>query len=308
MREHPIARTIPDGGTMLDLASDELRSVIQQLDQSIYNHEQWSKRLVRTVVCHTLADEHDIATDAHRHCLFGQWFYNHASPMVQKQPGFIAIGIEHQRMHEHAGRLLRNARNGAEIPASEYDAFENVLDRLRLQIHTLRREFSDLLYNRDPLTGTNSRLGMLTTLREQKDMVRRQVQSCSLVLLDVDHFKEVNDRYGHSVGDKVLCAFASYLTQHSRSYDKVYRYGGEEFVICMPGLSSDQALVVVERLRLGIAEMATGHEGQEIRVTASCGIVALDPVVPVEDSLDRADKALFAAKAAGRNCSRAWQG
>jgi diguanylate cyclase (GGDEF)-like protein len=292
---------------MFELASEELRVVIQQLDQSIYNHEQWSKRLVRTLLCDTPPDEHDIAVDAHRHCLFGQWFYNRASPMLQKEPGFIAIGIEHQRMHEQAARLLRKSGAGGVIPTTDYDAFENVLDRLRLEIHTLKREFSEMLYNRDPLTGTNSRLGLLTTLREHQEMVRRGVQACSVALFDVDHFKDVNDEFGHVVGDKVLFAFASYLTQHSRPYDKVFRYGGEEFVVCMPGLTADHALGTIERLRMGIGENAILHEGREIRVTASCGIVALDPGVSVEDCLDRADMALYAAKSAGRNCSRAWR-
>jgi len=293
---------------MLELHTDDMREIVQQLDQSIYNHDQWSKRLVRTLICHALPDEHDIAVDAHKHCLFGQWYYNHASPKLQKLPAFLAIGLEHQHMHEQAAHLLRDAIARVAISPHEYDAFENLLDRLRLEIHTLRREFTEMMYNRDPLTGTSTRLGLLTSLREYHELVKRGVQVCSIAITDLDDFKAINDQFGHFVGDNVLLASATYLMSHSRSYDKVFRYGGEEFVICMPGLSKEQALSLVERLRQGLAENSITHEGQSIRVTASFGVATLDAGITVENCLDHADKALYSAKSAGRNCSRAWQG
>lgn len=293
---------------MLDLTSEEMRVIVNQLDQAIYNHEQWSKRLARTLTCGIPPDEHDLTADAHRHCLFGQWIYNRASPSLQKLPGFLAIGIEHQRMHEQAANLLRDAAAGVAISPPVYDAFENALDRLRLQVQTLRREFTEMMYNRDPLTGVNSRVGLLTSLREYHELVKRGLQTCTIAMMDMDHFKAINDQYGHLVGDKVLSSSAGYLMNHSRTYDKVFRYGGEEFVICMPALSQEQALSLAERLRQGIAENAVAHDGHEIRVTASFGIATLDPGISVEDCLERADKALYAAKSAGRNCSRAWAG
>jgi diguanylate cyclase len=282
--------------------------ITHQLDQAIYNHEQWSKRLIRTLICHTLPDEHDVAVDAHRHCLFGQWYYNHAPATLLEQPGFVAVGVEHQRMHEQAAHLLQAAATRGAISPHDYDAFENVLDRLRLQVHTLRREFSEMMYNRDPLTGTSSRLGLLTSLREYQELAKRGIQNCSIAMMDMDHFKAINDQFGHLVGDKFLSASAAYLMKHLRPYDKVFRYGGEEFVICMPSLSQEEALIVVERLRQGIAENSIAHDWQEIRGTASFGVATLDPSVPVEDCLERADKALYAAKSAGRNCARAWAG
>ena len=125
---------------MLDVSTEEMRLIVDQLDQAIYNHEQWSKRLVRMLVCHLPADQHDLAVDAHRQCLFGQWYYNRASSRLQQLPGFVAIAIEHQRMHEQAAGLLRDAARGADIAPVVYDTFENVLDRMRLQVNTLRRE------------------------------------------------------------------------------------------------------------------------------------------------------------------------
>ena len=97
-------------------------------------------------------------------------------------------------------------------------------------------------------------------------------------MVDMDHFKAINDRYGHLVGDKVLSAAAGYLINCTRSYDKVFRYGGEEFVICTPGLSQEEALILAERLRQGIAENPVSHDGEEIHVTASFGIATLFPI------------------------------
>jgi diguanylate cyclase (GGDEF)-like protein len=292
---------------MLDLTTDDLRVIIHELDQAIYNHEQWSKRLARTMLCRTPCDEHDISEDAHQQCLFGQWYYRYASPGLQKIPGFVAMGVEHQRMHEQAAQLLRDAATGVVSPA-DFDSFENVRDRMILQVQTLRREFIELMYHRDPLTGAGSRLMLLTSLREFHEMVKRGIQVCSIAMVDMDHFKAINDRYGHLVGDKVLSAAAGYLINCTRSYDKVFRYGGEEFVICTPGLSQEEALILAERLRQGIAEKPVAHDGHEIHVTASFGITTLDPGISVEESLERADKALYAAKSAGRNCSSAWTG
>jgi diguanylate cyclase (GGDEF)-like protein len=291
---------------MLNVPTEEMRAIVDQLDQSIYNHEQWSKRLARTLVCGIPPDEHDLATDAHKQCLFGQWFNNRASPRLQSLPGFVSMGIEHQRMHEQAANLLRDAAAGIAISPALYDPFENAIDRMRLQVHTLRREFAGMMHNRDPLTGVSSRLGLLTALREYHELVKRGTQRCTIAMVDLDHFKAVNDQYGHPAGDKVLSAAAGYLMSHSRPYDKVFRYGGEEFVLCMPGLSPEEALSLAERLREGIAENTVIHDGREIRVTASFGITMLDAGISVEDCLERADKAMYAAKSAGRNRARAW--
>ncbi|MCX4188514.1 diguanylate cyclase [Methylophaga sp. OBS4] len=291
---------------MFDLSTEEIRVIVNELDQAIYNHEEWSKRLTRTLVCNLPSDEYDLTVDAHRHCLFGQWYYNRASPSLHKLPGFVAIDIEHQHMHEQAAKLLQDAAAGVAISPAGYDNFENALERMRLQIHTLRREFTERLYNCDPLTGVNSRLGLLTSLREHHELVKRNTQSCAIAMMDIDHFKMVNDQYGHLGGDKVLSSSAGYLMNHSRSYDKAFRYGGEEFVICMPGLELEQAFSFIERLRVGIAENVVIYDGHEIRVTASFGVAMLEAGISVEDCLERADKALYTAKSAGRNCTRVW--
>jgi len=166
---------------------------------------------------------------------------------------------------------------------------------------------NEQLYNRDPLTGTNTRIGLLSELREQHELVKRGVQPCSLIMMDLDHFKAVNDRHGHPAGDQVLVETAEFLMKHMRAYDKVFRYGGEEFLICLPSREAAVGLGVVERLREALAQKRFAlADGTALHITASFGLALLNPELPVEATLDRADKALYAAKDAGRNCARVW--
>lgn len=292
---------------MKNVPHDVLHSILVQLDQSLNLHEQWSRALDRTLICRLKAEDNDLRQDAHRLCLFGRWYYDHAPQHLLEHPAFIAVEEEHRRMHALATELLMIEAAGAIIASHDYDAFAMAMERLRLEILSLRREVADFLYNRDPLTGANTRIGMFTKLREQQELVKRHVQSCCIAMMDLDHFKTVNDTYGHLAGDKVLVDSVRYLVEHLRPYDTVYRIGGEEFVICMQGMDLTQGQVLVERLREGLAlDRVVVDEELTITRTVSFGITLLDPDVPVEQSIACADKAMYAAKNAGRNCTRVW--
>jgi diguanylate cyclase (GGDEF)-like protein len=249
-----------------------------------------------------------VAADAHHECRFGQWYYSREPGRLRRHAGFAAIEVEHERMHRLAAELLLAATAGKPVALHEYDDFANTLERLRLEIHTLKREYEDSLYNHDSLTGAYGRNGMLTKLREMQELVKRRVQSCCIAMMDLDEFKTINDLHGHVAGDQVLAASAYYVMEHLRPYDNTFRYGGEEFLICLQNADLKHGHVLVERLREGLAALHIAVEGKEpVHVTASFGITLLDPDVAVEQTIDRADKALYAAKAAGRNCSRLWE-
>jgi diguanylate cyclase (GGDEF)-like protein len=126
--------------------------------------------------------------------------------------------------------------------------------------------------------------------------------------MDLDHFKEINDSHGHRVGDQVLAGAVQYVTAHLRSYDRVFRYGGDEFLILLPAAHVEVASRLIERLRSGLAatKLAADEAGRPLRMTASFGITPLEPDVSAEECIDRADKALLLAKAAGRNRVIRW--
>jgi len=164
------------------------------------------------------------------------------------------------------------------------------------------------LRNRDALTGAYGRAEMLPELLEWRELSKRHVQSCCIVFMDLDHLKEINDTYGHPVGDEVLAGAVRHLTRHLRPYDKVFRYGGDEFLISLPGADLATGQAVIKRVRESLASqpLVVAPGGVALHATASFGLALLDPEVSVEDSIERADQALLLAKTAGRNRAISW--
>jgi diguanylate cyclase (GGDEF)-like protein len=153
---------------------------------------------------------------------------------------------------------------------------------------------------RDFLTGVGNRRSLDRLLAEYAQERRPQLQS-SLLLLDLDHFKQVNDQYGHAAGDKVLVRLAELMQRHTRSSDRIFRYGGEEFAIIASGAGLGSATILAEGLRNAVAS-ATLLESHPI--TISIGVAYMDKAHAPEDWLARADKMLYAAKQGGRNAVR----
>ncbi|MDE2479685.1 MAG: GGDEF domain-containing protein [Betaproteobacteria bacterium] len=152
----------------------------------------------------------------------------------------------------------------------------------------------------DPLTGLPGRRALLQRLQAELSRLRRQGDHCCVVLLDLDQFKPVNDEFGHLVGDRYLAAFAGALSARLRSYDAAFRYGGDEFVLCLPQASEQEARGVIERLRRGIAEQPLVQAGgRDLFAAFSAGVAALDAHKSLGQILGEADSRLYAAKRAG---------
>ncbi len=150
----------------------------------------------------------------------------------------------------------------------------------------------------DPLTKIKNRLYLDEKLQQQYYRYLRNHEKCSIILIDIDYFKEVNDTYGHMVGDMVLIEFAKLLQSNIRKSDIVGRWGGEEFLIILPHSTKQQARVLAEKLRHLIEEYHFTKVGHK---TASFGISELEETITIQELLDRADKALYLSKKCGRN-------
>ncbi|MBC7938394.1 MAG: GGDEF domain-containing protein, partial [Chitinophagaceae bacterium] len=154
---------------------------------------------------------------------------------------------------------------------------------------------------RDPLTGLGNRRQFERRCAELLPALEREKRPLALALIDVDHFKGINDHHGHAGGDQVLVALAQLLLDNTRARDVLARHGGEEFVVVLPGMTLASAAEVCERLR----ECVARHPGfgvgpTRFRVTVSVGLAGAPPY-DVVTLLDRADKALYRAKREGRN-------
>lgn len=171
--------------------------------------------------------------------------------------------------------------------------FISLQEKLRLQSTT------------DELTGILNRRAFLEQFKTAFGLAQRHQEDFSLLLFDIDNFKQVNDQYGHQVGDRVIIAFTQNIQQIIRDEDILGRVGGEEFYLVLPKTSGSEAKVVAERIRNSIESQVIITDNHSLSVTTSIGIASL----LVEDSVDliqqRSDVALYLAKNSGRNCVRA---
>ena len=176
--------------------------------------------------------------------------------------------------------------------------------RERRQRHELTQALSRIqeLATRDELTGLVNRRQMNLLLEQERQRGARSGRLFTVAMIDIDHFKAVNDHYGHAVGDEVLCSLARQMPQALRGTDVVARWGGEEFVVLMPEATLGMARVGLERLRGRVAATPMAHlSGVPIRVTVSGGLAEHVAGESVQQTLERADRALYDAKAQGRN-------
>lgn len=154
----------------------------------------------------------------------------------------------------------------------------------------------------DFLTGAGNRSALDTVLAREHELAQRHHHSLSVLMLDLDHFKKINDQYGHPFGDQVLKRFVKQVQTVARTSDSIFRYGGEEFAVILSNTHLHGAIVIAERIRKAIQSLQfyTLH-GNEVSVTVSIGAAALCPNETVDELLARADKYLYIAKSQGRN-------
>jgi len=186
------------------------------------------------------------------------------------------------------------------------DAIENMavkLKDLEQEAESLRDDLEEqharILV--DPLTGVLNRAGYTEMAGKQYARWKRYGGSLSLAVIDLDLFKEINDRYGHSAGDKVLATVAAKLQEQIRQSDVLCRVGGEEFVLVLPETAAADAAILLEKLRAHIEQCPFRHKDTPVRVTMSCGVAQFRGSDSVEEVFERADQAMYRAKSSGRN-------
>ena len=155
--------------------------------------------------------------------------------------------------------------------------------------------------NTDPLTGALNLRSFYEMAERQLNLVRRHAEHLSILVLDADHFKRINDVYGHAGGDAVLRSLVTDIQPLLRREDALFRVGGEEFYALLPRTELEKALDVAERLRAMVEHMVVGHSGRQIRLTVSIGAAEIKHDETIQQCLHRADKALYEAKGRGRN-------
>ncbi len=204
---------------------------------------------------------------------------------------------------EPLGTLIISRRR--KFRAHESRHLENLLCAL---LYPLRNA---LLYrsalsaaHKDPLTGIGNRAAFNEALGREIELAQRHQRSLGMIVIDIDHFKAINDTYGHATGDCLLKAMANCANSTIRLTDQLFRYGGEEFVVLLPETDGKGVKRLADRIRRSIAALECICEGQHIKMTASFGAATLRDNEDGEALFARADRALYQAKQDGRNRTR----
>ncbi|BFM11857.1 GGDEF domain-containing protein [Simiduia litorea] len=222
----------------------------------------------------------------------------------------IHLSLGRDNLHHCDYRLITPRDNLGEIrfnrakrfSEAELACIESLLGTL---IYPLRNalQYKDALQAAlyDPLTGTGNRVAMDTAVRRELQMSQRYEQPLTLMMIDLDHFKKINDSYGHALGDEVLHEVAQTIMLVARTTDLTFRYGGEEFSVLLSNTDMEGAIIIAERLREAIEALDIQQGDQHLKVTASIGLAQLQKDMSAKNLFEQADKALYHAKREGRN-------
>ena len=311
-------------GNFVDAERDILAELETALSEHISLVLEWNRRLLvrhddatsprsqdtpvpsQTVPQYASPHTHDHAHD--HDCNFGAWYALNRHNRLLDQPAIKSLAATHEQLHACARRLMDHSNRTGTVDAAEYDAMALRAESFFAQIRRLERAFRTARSDVDPLTGVYNRQTMLSDLEIERERSIRTHSSAAIALVDLDFFKAVNDTHGHQNGDLVLQSVAGILQSHVRPFDKVYRYGGEEFLICLPNADMRQTARVLERLRRVIeASPVTLSNGMSLPVTTSIGAAPILADRQIGQIIEKADRALYAAKESGRNRVRVWR-
>lgn len=212
------------------------------------------------------------------------------------------VVFDHAEIHRYARELWDRASDGQNIATPDLEGLIELIVTFATSAQQTEREIWQVIAMIDPLTGLGNRHLMLPRLRSEQIRSERQGQPCCVAIADIDHFKLVNDTLGHVQGDRILRLVAEQLQSATRPYDLLFRYGGEEFLICLPGTTMATAVQVLERIRVNISKMIVAEvQSLPIKLTCTFGITEMGPDLTAEEIITQADEALYDGKHKGRN-------
>lgn len=217
------------------------------------------------------------------------------------EPVFFRRLLVHQQGLVEQVDALQEKAKAKQLDSASYAHFLRSIQRFNELADQLRNQVTSSLIELDELTGLLNRKVMERDLEEEWAHVGRTRQSFSVAMLDLDHFKKVNDNLGHAFGDLILQQLAAVIEDQIRPYDRVYRYGGEEFLVLLQDTPAKAAQLAMERLRQVVENHEFGNAEQQLAVTLSIGVASSDQMAALEELIKAADTALYSAKDRGRN-------
>lgn len=287
---------------MPDLSS-ESESFTRELDAAVEAHLGWSRRVMRCAVLHTSPGEDVLAPLAHTLCRFGRWFVSNQAVFEKLSlPNTQRLLAVHQAMHDAIRSICLDILAGRPGQSADLEAFERTQAELIHLLAEFKTGFLASAVRHDHLTGLPLRYGLEEEFAELQRICKRSRLMLYVAMIDVDHFKRINDSHGHPVGDIALCHLVDTLKSHIRPGQPLYRFGGEEFLLLMQTRSADEAALAAQRLITLVREtpLLVPQIGT-LALTITMGLCHASEDVELHAAIECADKALFEGKRAGRD-------
>lgn len=280
-----------------------LRGVAERMRRMRTQHIDWLNRTYRKVVCQLPMTEDEVAALTNTHvCEVGRTLDSVDVPELRRTEAFQEIQRLHEHLHQAAARMAAAYHAQGRVPEAVFDDYVEIQQGFFRVLDDFLWELENLCGKFDALTLLPNRQLLDQILTRELNRATRHQLPLSVVMVDLDHFKQLNDALGHLAGDEVLRQVSAILRARLRDYDVVGRYGGEEFLIILPETTASEAEQLMESLRQALEQAAFG--GACAPVTASFGVAQNRPGDRPVDLVGRADVALYVAKESGRNCVR----
>lgn len=288
--------------TMPDL-SPELENFITELDAAVEAHLGWTRRVMRCAVLRTVPGEDVLAPMSHTLCHFGRWFVSRQSDFeklsAQNTKRLLAV---HQSMHDAIRSICADVLAGRPGQSTNLDVFEQTQAELIMLLAGFKTKFLANAVRHDHLTGLPLRYGLEEEFIQLQKVCKRNKSLIYVAMIDVDHFKRINDNHGHSVGDIALLHLADTLKCNIRPGEPLYRFGGEEFLLLMQTQLPEEAVLAAERL-INVVRGAPVliPPSKPLAMTVTMGLSLVGDDEELRSVIERADRALYEGKSAGRD-------
>ncbi|MCG6933808.1 MAG: diguanylate cyclase [Gallionella sp.] len=276
---------------------------IRELDAAVETHMDWTRRVMRCAVLHTSPGNDVLDPMAHTLCHFGRWFKSRAPDFenlnARKTQRVIVV---HRAMHDSIRSICANVLAGRPGESADLDAFEQTQTELIKLLAEFKTQVLSTAARQDQLTGLPMRFGIEQEYLKFQKLRARHNLLLYVAMIDIDHFKKVNDTYGHPVGDIALRHVADTLKRNLRDNDTLVRFGGEEFLLLMLADSPEESTAASARLINAVRSAPVKiSQDTQLTLTVTMGIARATDDEQLGAVIARADRSLYEGKRAGRD-------
>ncbi len=279
-----------------------LEELLVRIDQGIQAHLEWNQRLLRCAVLRESPGDDILGPDAHMQCRLGVWLDGDKARLSGFDAVLTAqIRQQHEKMHAAVRRMCTCVLGGVPADPADLKSFEESQSSLVALLTRLREKISAASMRRDALTGLPLRHGLEHAFAQRQHDAARSGAILHAVMIDIDHFKQVNDTHGHLIGDLAIRHTAGLLASTLRKSDVLIRFGGEEFLALLLHTDPKGAAATAQRLLEAFRSTPLRAADLELPLRITIGLARVGLKEPLAVAIDRADRALLLGKQQGRD-------